>query len=212
VQTHNSEKASRPDDKGAAKASFAIIVLAGGMSTRMGRDKSRLRLGRRSLLGHVLATARELGCQVRVIRRDLVPRCGPLGGIFTGLKTSSAEAELFLACDMPFVPTRLLMEVLRGLGARRKAVFTTVDATPGFPFALRASALPVVERQIRRGQFSLRALAKALKAKPMPVPRGFAKALSNINTPLDWQAAQASRRDASKPRPLGSSGRARRPR
>jgi molybdopterin-guanine dinucleotide biosynthesis protein A len=122
-----------------------------------------------------------------------------LGGILTALKTSSVEAELFLACDMPFVSTALLMKVLRSLGAQRKAVFTTVGAAPGFPFVLRASALPIVEEQIRRGHFSLRALAKALKAKPMPVPRGSTKELSNVNTPLDWQAARAWRRCASDP-------------
>ena len=202
----------RSDDKSAAQASFAVSILAGGMSSRMGRDKSRLRLGRRSLLGHVLATARELGCKVRVIHRDLVPRCGPLSGIFTALKTSRAEAELFLACDMPFVSATLMRKIIRSLGARGRAVFIVADAAPGFPFALRTSALPVVEGQIRRGQFSLHSLAKTLKAKPIPVPRGSAKELSNINTPLDWQAARAARGGASGRQALGKSGRARRSR
>ena len=69
----------------------------------MGRDKSRLKLGRRTMLGHIRAEAKTLGLPVRVIRRDLVPRCGPLGGIFTALKTTSADGVLFLACDMPFI-------------------------------------------------------------------------------------------------------------
>ena len=176
----------------------------------MGRDKSRLRLGRRSLLGHVLATARRLGYKVRVIRRDLVPRCGPLGGIFTALKTSSAETELFLACDMPLVSTALLTKLIRNLGAGRKAVFASAGGVPGFPFILRASALPVVEEQIRRRHFSLRALAEALQAKPMPVPRRSAKELANINTPLDWQAAQGPRGRVSNRRASSRSGRARR--
>lgn len=56
-----------------------VFILAGGLSARMGRDKARLRLRGRTLLAWVRAAARATGWPVRVIRRDLVPRCGPLG-------------------------------------------------------------------------------------------------------------------------------------
>ena len=78
----------------------------------MGRDKARHRLGSKTLLAIIDLEARRLGLPVRIIRRDLVRRCGPLGGIYTALKTSEAAAELFLACDMPFVSTDLLTSVL----------------------------------------------------------------------------------------------------
>lgn len=88
--------------------SCEVCILAGGHSTRMGRDKARLQLGGVSLLTRLRRTARELHLPARVIRRDLVPRCGPLGGIFTALTVTSAEAMLFLSCDMPFVTSALL--------------------------------------------------------------------------------------------------------
>src|SRR5437879_712927 len=37
-----------------------------------------------------------------------VPRCGPLGGIYTALQTTRAQVILFLACDMPFITTELM--------------------------------------------------------------------------------------------------------
>src|SRR5689334_13117942 len=89
-----------------------ICILAGGLSRRMGLDKSRLKLGRRTLLGHIRAEAKRTGLPVRVIRRDCVPRCGPLGGIFTALKSTRAEWVLFLACDMPFVSGELMKWLL----------------------------------------------------------------------------------------------------
>src|SRR6266568_4948322 len=113
-----------------------ICILAGGLSERMGRDKSRLRLGRRTMLGHIRRVARELGLPVRLIRRDAVPRCGPLGGIYTALKTIRAEAVMFLACDMPFVTAALLRAVRRGFGARDDAMFVRSGGRVGFPFAL----------------------------------------------------------------------------
>src|SRR5262245_28525621 len=100
-----------------------ISVLAGGLSQRLGRDKTRVRLGPLTLLGVVRAVAGELGLPVRIIRRDLVPRCGPVGGVFTGLKTSPNQAELFLACDMPFLSVAFLKEFLGAIKARDPAAF-----------------------------------------------------------------------------------------
>ena len=91
-----------------------VCILAGGLSSRMGRDKSKLRLGGKSLLSHVktAAAAAAQNCPVRIIRKDLVPRCGPLGGIYTALRTTRAQCVLFLSCDMPFVPRTLVERLL----------------------------------------------------------------------------------------------------
>ena len=169
---------------------IAICILAGGRSERMGRDKTRLRFGGRTLLGHVRAAAEATGWPVRVIRRDAVARCGPLGGIYTALKTSGADAELFLACDMPFVSPALLKELPKRIGSKQDSVFATADGRAGFPFLLRASALPVVEEQIQARQFSIHALAEALRAKVLRLPKGRALELWNINTPADWRKAR----------------------
>jgi molybdopterin-guanine dinucleotide biosynthesis protein A len=121
----------------------------------MGRDKARLRLGRRTLLGHVRAAAQATGWPVRIVRHDAVARCGPLGGIYTALATSRAEAELFLPCDMPFISPTLLEELAGRLRPGQHAVFTTADGRPGFPFILRATTLPVVEQQILSRRYSI---------------------------------------------------------
>ena len=150
----------------------------------MGRDKARLRLGQRTLLGHARAVAGELDLPVRVIRRDLVPRCGPLGGIFTALQTSRTDIELFLACDMPFVTAPLLRRLLRTLG-RRRAAFVAADGLAGFPFALRVECLPVVRREIDRQRYSLQSLALALRARLLPCLGKNRLQLLNLNTPAD---------------------------
>src|SRR6187399_1903646 len=122
-------------------SSFEICILAGGLSRRMGRNKSRLRLGRRTLLGHIRAEAKKRGFAVRVICRDVVPRCGPLGGIYTALKSTRADAVMFLACDMPFVTAELLLAVHRRSGDGSKDLFVRSE-TVGFPFVLRSVVLP----------------------------------------------------------------------
>lgn len=167
---------------------MAIAILAGGLSARMGRDKARLRFGGRTLLGHVRAAAGATGWPVRVIRKDLVPRCGPLGGVFTALKTTRAEAVLFLACDMPFVTPALLEDIVGKLGRERRAVFAEMDHAAGFPFVIRADALPVIGRQLADKVYSLQRLAAALRARRVRVPGSGQGELQNINTPAEWLA------------------------
>lgn len=162
----------------------------------MGRDKARLRLGRRTLLGHVRALAAELGPPVRVIRRDLVPRCGPLGGIYTALKTTRAEAVLFLSCDMPFVSAGLVTKLLAPQPARPVAIFVEAEDIVGFPFLLPRTALPGVEAQMTAQRFSLQALAAALRARRLQLGPTAAAQLFNVNTPEDF--AEARRRWARK--------------
>jgi molybdopterin-guanine dinucleotide biosynthesis protein A len=177
--------------RNAAKPTLEACILAGGLSSRMGRDKSRLHLAGRTMLARVRAAVKPLGLPVRVIRRDLVPRCGPIGGIYTALRTTRANTVLFLPCDMPFLTTELLKFFLTALRSGDSAIFQRHGALAGFPCLLRREmALPIVERQIARSQFSLQSLAKTLRARPIRSNRGQAGTLANVNTLRDLQLAR----------------------
>ena len=188
-RVHPASRSAKPDP---APPRLAISILAGGLSTRMGRDKTTLRLRGKTLLGHVRTVAKATDWPVRVIRRDLVTRCGPLGGVYTALKTSRADAELFLACDMPFVSLNLLREISTKLSSSRHAVFAVVDGTAGFPFVIRKEGLPIVEAQMARGEFSLQKLALALKARRVRVPKSRQREVQNFNTPEEFREALRS--------------------
>ncbi len=166
-----------------------ICILAGGLSQRMGRDKTRLRLGGRTMLGQIRAAGRATGLPVRVIRRDSVRRCGPLGGVCTALQTTRAQAVLFLACDMPFVTAHLMQRLLDG-GPGESGSFVRSKGLAGFPFLVPRAALPVVALQIKKGRFSLQALAKALNARLVRLPRSLSHQLRNLNILAEWRRAQ----------------------
>lgn len=114
---------------------LGAIVLAGGRSSRLGRDKaSELLLGR-SLLQHVIDRVTPLVGELTVVRapgqqlpdmettlplqvaEDAYPGKGPLGGIYTGLRAAGASHCLAVACDMPLLSRPLLRELLRRSGA-----------------------------------------------------------------------------------------------
>ncbi len=179
------------------RPTLEVVILAGGQSSRMGQDKARLRLHRRSLLAHARASGRELGVAVRVIRRDRIARCGPLGGIYTALKSSQAKSVLFLACDMPFVRPALLRRLLAGLRAGDDAAFVVAGRRAGFPFIIRSRCAVLVKKEILLGRLSLQELANTLQARRLRVAPSERPDLFNINTPEDLRIAHGRAADRS---------------
>ena len=141
------------------------------------------------MLGMVRKAVESAGYPVRVIRRDCVPRCGPIGGIYTGLQSTPAEVVLFLACDMPFISAGLI-QVLVAKGQRsRNALFVRSEGGVGFPLVMRATHLKAVAEQIKRKELALHALAKRIRAAILRPPRGWSAQLRNINMPVEWKDA-----------------------
>ena len=174
---------------------FGVCILAGGLSTRLGREKSRLKLDGTTMLKRIrsiadeFSTTESVSSRVRVLRKDCVARCGPLGGILTGLSTSKASAVLFLACDMPFVSVVLLKKVVRASHNGERSVFVSLRNRVGFPCLLPRDGVVTVEKQITAGEFSLHALALKLRAKRLKVAARNHELL-NINTPQDFERAK----------------------
>jgi molybdopterin-guanine dinucleotide biosynthesis protein A len=102
---------------------LAAVILAGGESKRMGRDKAWVEFGGKPLLAHAVEKVRLLGVKEIFISGrinedysalqypvllDLKPGLGPLGGIERGLHKSTASLVLVLAVDLPRMTTAFL--------------------------------------------------------------------------------------------------------
>lgn len=97
------------------------FVLAGGQSTRMGRDKALLPLDGRPLIEPMLDKVRRLGLRARICgsRPDLArfaevlpdnfAQAGPLAGIEAALTISDTEQNLFVPVDLPGLPREFLL-------------------------------------------------------------------------------------------------------
>src|SRR5438445_2870091 len=84
----------------------SAAILAGGQATRFGgRDKSALLVDGRTILDLQIAQLSSVSDDVMVIRAadDVVPGCGPLGGLPAALTRARGDAVFVVACDMPYV-------------------------------------------------------------------------------------------------------------
>ena len=116
------------------------VVLAGGQSTRMGRDKALIQIGGRSLLDRALDRLEPLVDEVLVIGdpakygsvgpfvvADEWPGKGPLGGIATAMRYASNDRLLVTACDMPGLTPELLILLKHLLDRNTDAVVPRHD-------------------------------------------------------------------------------------
>jgi molybdopterin-guanine dinucleotide biosynthesis protein A len=195
------------------KEDVTAFVLAGGKSTRMGREKATLKLGGQTLLERALQLASwfaaeavlvgpgaELKAYGRVVE-DVYPGQGPLAGIHAALAATTTELNLILAVDTPFLEPRFL-EYLVAQARASGAVVTVPRTADGFhPLAAvyRRAFRETAERALRAGRNKIDALFPEGETRVIEMGElerlAFAPAIfENLNTPEDVERARARHR------------------
>jgi molybdopterin-guanine dinucleotide biosynthesis protein A len=187
---------------------ITAIVLAGGRSSRFGRDKLAEPIAGRSLLQHAISAVRPFAREVLVVAapgasatvppgirvlHDPVAYEGPLAGLVTGLRAAATSIVLVVAGDMPdLVPgvIDLLLDAL--ISPDIDAAILEHDGRPRpLPMALRREAgLIAAESLIEAGERRLRALPDLLHAAVIPEPAWRAldadgRSVRDIDVPAD---------------------------
>ena len=188
-----------------------VFVLAGGQSTRMGRDKAVLRLGGQTLLDRARALAHRIALRVAIlgprekysatgekIVEDEFAECGPLAGIHAALGASETDLNLIVSVDMPFVPLELFTHLLdraRSSPAAQVTVPRIGGVVQGTCLACRCSFRSVCESRLKHGLCKVEDAIRL--AGPEYVEEEEIRALGigsevfrNLNTPDDLTEAQ----------------------
>ena len=188
------------------------VVLAGGMSRRLGRNKALEPFEGEPLIRRVIARMGQVGESVSVIVNepervhelnlpvgvtssvDRYPGKGSLGGIVTGLLTSATDWSAFCACDMPFVNTRLYRH-LTSLRDGYDAVVPVVEGRPEPTHALYSRVcIGPIEGRIRADDLKISSFFSEVRVRLVPedeIRRFDPDLLSffNVNTQEDLETA-----------------------
>jgi molybdenum cofactor guanylyltransferase len=175
------------------------VVLAGGFSSRMGRDKAMLSWHGRPLIEHQIAVLQAAGVDIVRISGDRpdyqgiadpIAHAGPLGGI-AGVAAACGDGELLIVpVDMPRLQTALLQRLLDASSSSGSTHF----AGHVLPMRLRLDSacrtalneLMAADDDRRR---SLRALQERVGVSVIPLNAEDEIQLLDCNTEQTWREA-----------------------
>ena len=185
----------------------SAAILAGGRASRFdGRDKSALMVGGRSILDRQLTELAPLCDDMMLVIgerasadvppglrlvRDRVPECGPLGGLDAALAAARHDTLLLVACDMPFVTTRLLAHLL-ALTSEADAVVPRTERGyhPLCAAYTRACQTAIADRldrrQFRMVDFLADVRVRVVCGDELAALGDHHRLLANVNTPAEY--------------------------
>lgn len=174
------------------------VLLAGGKSRRMGRDKALLQVNGKTLFESSLRLLMQFFSRIIIAgdRPDLeqpgilsvadIYPGSALGGLHTGLFAAATDWIFVAPCDMPYPDARIIERLL----AARRGVDAVVPRTyDGYEpvFALyHKNCLAPMESMLRQNQFRIYDFYQQINIRylgPQELPEGWERALLNLNTP-----------------------------
>jgi molybdopterin-guanine dinucleotide biosynthesis protein A len=191
-------------------AGFAV---AGGRSSRMGRDKAALAWGAGDLLDHALARLSTLTGDVRIlcgpearyadrgraVLPDVAHDIGPLAALLTAVRALPPDGTaVLLAVDLPLVTPDFLRALL-DLAAADGGVDAVVPVSPlgAEPFCAvyRASCREAVEGAVAAGRLKMTAFwtdarVREVAGAELQALGDSARLFRNVNTPADYEDAR----------------------
>jgi len=163
---------------------MAAIILAGGQSRRMRREKPLLPVCGRTLIETVIEQIRPCFATILVsagdkdrfaflglpVVEDEAPGQGPLPAILTALRASPCRRNFVMACDIPVIDVPFLETILALAPAHDIVVPRYRDGKfePLFA-AYDRGIIPVIARQIAGGDFKISSLFQACRTRFVPM-------------------------------------------
>lgn len=184
------------------------IILAGGKSSRMGKNKALLEMGGLTIIERVAREISSVCSEVIIagensvslgslgypVYPDIYPGCGPLSGIHAGLNSAGNWYSFVSACDIPFPSADLMKRIIS-----EKDGYDVVMLKHGqfFEplFSLYSKAfIKAAEISIEKGVYKVTTALdhvrwKTVEVSPEEIP-AIKRSLTNVNTPLDYEEAK----------------------
>ncbi|MNM81816.1 putative molybdenum cofactor guanylyltransferase [compost metagenome] len=165
---------------------LSAIILAGGRSSRMGRNKAMLPLAGVPVIERLMEQLKQVVDHIVIaggnndtydhlgvaIVQDVYPDKGPLSGLHAGLTACSTPWSLVVACDMPFVDQKVfqqLAEIAVTAESSENKIEAIVANVGGriHPLlgAYRQSVLPSLSRELMDGNLKMTTWVESLRVE-----------------------------------------------
>lgn len=178
-------------------SSFGGVVLTGGQSRRMGRDKALMDVAGEALCVRTARVLQEAGALDVVAiggngdaigalglewHADLYPGDGPVGGIITALRVAAGEVIVVVATDLIALTPATVRSIVAGLTPRADVVLADSGRREPLCGVWRRRAEPVLTAAFAAGERAVHAAVADLAVVTVPVDPA---TLRNVNSPSD---------------------------
>lgn len=191
-------------------------VLAGGESRRMGCNKATLPFHGKPLIKSVIDPLKSIFSEVIIISNkqqtydflklpvltDIIPKCGPLGGIYTALVYGNSRPLFVIACDLPLISKEFIQYILDyDVSQKSTSFFSKNKPIAKIPIQqdrlhplcgwYSSGCLDLIKKNLEQRQLKVLNFLKQIHT--IPVPLASEKTLygqdllSNINTEEKYQ-------------------------
>jgi len=185
-------------------AGFSAVILAGGKSTRMGRDKSLIEIDGVPMIERVYRTLSPLFPEVIIVTNtpdlyatipcrtvaDIYPGAGSIAGVHAGLAAASNDRVFVVACDMPHLSPPLIREICHLSEGYEAAIPYSDTGFEPLHAVYSRSALPLFDEALSRGELRIydlypRMNHRIIRWDEISSIEGARESFRNINTPDD---------------------------
>ena len=195
------------------------VILAGGQSSRMGFPKYFLTVKDKKIIDTTLEVFKSIFDEILIVTgdknrfvllqevtagfagffkgvevvEDLVRGCGPLGGIYTGLKLSLNEKVFFVACDMPFLHIGLINRLLDAAkdGDFDCVISYTDKGIEPLHAIYSKKILPGLKNSLMKKELFIAEVLSHFNCKYIKAEAEELSSFFNVNTPDDLKEAES---------------------
>lgn len=184
------------------------VILSGGKSSRMGTDKSFLKINDEPVIERIIDELKKITENLIIITNDKpayeylrIPlygdrysEKGPLAGIESALHHVKSEVYLFTACDMPFIQSDVYEKLLQYIDGYDAVVPVYNNRVHPLSAIYKRSVLPFVKQNLENDQLRVTSFFDQLQVKYVKSFSGISKTslqkhFFNMNNPSQYEDA-----------------------
>lgn len=188
------------------KEEISGFVLAGGKSSRMGRDKALLDFKGQALLAYMLDLIRPFcsgtfisgnNPEYQMFGVEVIPDMyadkGPISGIFSVLSSSQNEWNLIVSVDVPMVNNELLQYLIDNRSSYDAVVPVHSKGTEPLIALYHKRIVPIIQEMIQANDYKLMNLTRRINTNHVDCNElvcRYPHLFLNVNKLDDYQAIQ----------------------
>ena len=175
------------------------IILSGGKSKRMGKNKCLLKINNISFIDIQIQKINNLCSEIFISTSEQNPynyknliidefyNAGPISGIYSALRKIKNNYALFLPCDMPLISNEILNSIIKNIKNFDAVVPVCNDKIFPVSAVYSKKCSIVLKNQIDDNDYKLLNFLNKINVKYLKFDNKFKEQFKNINTIKDYK-------------------------